>query len=45
MSTVAERAAAERASQGLDEHVQDDALLDWIAALLDGGGERLAETA
>jgi hypothetical protein len=46
MSTVAERVAAERVAQGLPEHVEDEAVLDWIAALLVAeGGEELAETA
>jgi hypothetical protein len=44
--TPAERAAAERAAQGLPEHVEDEAVLDWVAALLTAeGGDGLAESA
>jgi hypothetical protein len=32
--SLAERCRAERASQGLPEHVEDEAVLEWIAALL-----------
>ena len=36
--SAAERAAAERAAQGLPTYVEDDAVLDRIAALLDLAG-------
>ena len=42
LDDAAKRARAERAAPGLPEHITDDAVLDWIAALLTdaerGGG-------
>jgi hypothetical protein len=45
MRTVVERVAAERAAQGLPEHVEDESVLDtvaaWLAAADEGGDDAL----